>query len=99
MRGFPVLRALALCVAVASPARADTKLDEAVAKAEAQLAKGKEDEAIKILQKAASQAPRDPEPQLALARMLARLGKLDEAGAALGKAGELASAAPKNVRA
>jgi len=99
MRLFPVLPALALCVAVARPARADQRLDEAVAKAEAQLAKGKEDEAVKILQRAASQAPRDPEAPLALARMLARLGKLDEAGKALGTAGELASAAPPTVRA
>ena len=99
MRIFPVLPALALCVAVVPSARADKKLDDAVAKAEAQLAKGKEDEAVKILQKAASQAPRDPEPQLALARMLLKLGQLDEAGKALGKAGELASGAPRNVRA
>src|SRR6266487_3084913 len=99
MRLFPVLPALPLCVAVALPAGADKRLDEAVAKAEAQLAKGKEDEAVKILQKAASQAPRDPEAPLALARMLARLGKLDEAGAALGTAGGLAAAAPPGVRA
>src|SRR6266446_5711807 len=99
MRLFPVLSALALCVAVAGPARADKRLDEALARAEAQLAKGKEDEAVKILQKAASQAPRDPEPQLALARMFLKLGKLDEAGKALGKAGELVSGAPPNLRA
>ena len=99
MRLFPVLPALALCVAIASSARADKKLDDALAKAEAQLAKGKGDEAVKILQKAASQAPRDPEPQLAFARMLLKLGKLDEAGKALGKAGELAATAPPNVRA
>jgi tetratricopeptide (TPR) repeat protein len=99
MRLFPVLTALALCAAVVPSARADKKLDDAVARAEAQLAKGKEDEAVKILQKAASQAPRDPEPQLALARMFLKLGKLDEAGNALGKAGELASGAPPNVRA
>jgi Flp pilus assembly protein TadD len=66
---------------VAAPARADKKLDEAVTKAEAQLAKGKEDEAVKILQKAAAQAPREPEPLLVLAQVLVRLGKLDEAAA------------------
>jgi len=99
MRLFPVLPALAFCVAIGPAAYTDKKLDDAVAKAEAQLAKGKEDEAVKILQKAVSQAPRDPEPQLALARMLLRLGKLDEAGKVLAKAGELASAAPPNVRA
>src|SRR6266581_3698746 len=99
MRLFALLPALASCVAVALPAPADKRLDEALAKAEAQLAKGKEDEAVKILEKAASQAPRDPELPLALARMLARLGKLVEAGKALGAAGELASAAPPTVRA
>jgi tetratricopeptide (TPR) repeat protein len=93
--------AVAVLVVAASavPARADKKLDEAVAKAEAQLAKGKEDEAVKILQKAAAQAAKDPEPQMALAQLLTRLGKLDEAGAALGKAGELSSAASPAVKA
>lgn len=99
MRLFPVLPALALCMAVVPSTRADKKLDDAVAKAETQLARGKEDEAVRILQKAASQAPRDPEAPQALARMFLRLGKLDEAGMALGKAGELASAAQPNVRA
>jgi tetratricopeptide (TPR) repeat protein len=96
-----------LCLAVAvlvvagmaAPARADKKLDEAVAKAEAQLAKGKEDEAVKILQKAAAQAPKDPEPLLVLAQVHARLGKMDEAAATLAKAGELSASASPAVRA
>jgi len=99
MRLFPVLPAVALCGAIVPAAHADKKLDDAVAKAEAQLAKGKEDEAVKILQKAAAQAPRDPEPPLALARLFLKLGKLDEAGKALGNAGDLASGAPPSVRA
>src|SRR4030095_5159077 len=94
------LAVAALVVAGAAPlARADKKLDEAVAKAEAQLAKGKEDEAVKILQKAAAQAAEDPEPQTALAQRPARRGTLDEAGAALGKAGELSSSASPAVKA
>ncbi len=97
MRLFSTLLALAVCAAL--PAWADKRLDDAVKKAEAQLAKGKEAEAVKILQKAASQAPRDPEPPLALSRMYVRLGKLDEAGKTLVKAGELAGAAPAPVRA
>jgi tetratricopeptide (TPR) repeat protein len=97
MRPLPIVPALILCLAV--PARADKRLDEAVAKAEAQLAKGREDEAVKILQKAATRAPRDAEAQLALGTLLARLGKLDEAEVAFGKAGELAPAAPPRVRA
>ena len=84
---------------VAAPARADKKLDEAVTKAEAQLAKGKEDEAVKILQKAAAQAPKDPEPPLILAQVLARLGKMDEAAASFAKAGELSASASPAVRA
>ena len=97
MRLVPMLLALALCVA--PRAWADKRLDDAVKKAESQLARGKEAEAVKILQKAASLAPRDPEPPLALARMYLRLGKLDDAGKALAKAGELAGAAPAPVRA
>jgi tetratricopeptide (TPR) repeat protein len=97
MRLLPTLLALAVCAA--APAWADKRLDDAVKKAEAQLAKGKPEEAVKILQKAAAQAPRDPEPPLALARLHTRLGRLDEAGNALAKAGELAGTAPPNVRA
>jgi len=89
----------ALVLVAALPAGADKRLDDAVAKAEQQLAQGKADEAIRILQKAAAQARRDPEPHLALARVLARLGRLDEAGAALAQAGELAAAAPPAARA
>src|SRR5262245_4478072 len=81
------------------PARADKKLDETVAKAEAQLAKGKEDEAVRVLQKTAAQAPKDPEPLLVLAQVLARLGKLDDAGASLAQAGELSASASPPVRA
>ena len=90
---------LALVSLAARPAEADKRLDQAVAKAEAQLAKGKEDEAVKILQKAVSQAPRDPEPPLALARLLTRLGRRDQAAAALATAGERAGNAPPAVRA
>jgi tetratricopeptide (TPR) repeat protein len=96
MRLFFTLLALLLA---ALPARADKRLDDAVAKAEAQLAKGKEAEAIRILEKAASQTPRDPEPPLALATMLIRLGRLDEAATALGTAGQRAGSAPPAVRA
>jgi len=94
-----LLPALALLLAGTAPARADKKLDDAVAKAEEQLAKGKEDEAVKVLQKAASQAPRDPEAPLALALLLSRLGKLDDARVAFGRAGELSAAAAPPVRA
>ena len=98
MRLLSVAFALVVCAA-GLPAWADKRLDDAVAKAEAQLSKGKPEEAVKVLQKAVAQAPRDPEPSLALFRMLTRLGRLDEAGTALAKAGELASTAPPGVRA
>ncbi|HVQ28990.1 MAG TPA: tetratricopeptide repeat protein [Vicinamibacteria bacterium] len=97
MRLPTILLALTFCSAL--PARADKRVDDAIAKAEAQLAKGKPDEAIKLLQKAATQAPRDPEPSLALAKLYTRVGRLDDAGAALGKAGELAASAPLAVKA
>jgi tetratricopeptide (TPR) repeat protein len=83
----------------ALPARADKRLDQAVAKAEAQLAKGKEADAVKTLEQAASKAPRDAEPPLALATLLLRLGRLDEASVALHTAGERAKDAPPAVRA
>ena len=97
MRLPSILLALALWGTL--PAGADKRLDDAVAKAEAQLARGKVDEAVKILQKAGAQAPRDPEPPLALAGMFTRLGRLDEAATSLGKAGELAATAPPSARA
>lgn len=97
MRPPSTFLALVLCTAV--PVWADKRLDDAVKKAEAQLAKGKEAEAVKVLQKAAARTPRDPEPLLALATMYARLGKLDEAAETIGKAGALAGAASAPVRA
>ncbi|HWW92622.1 MAG TPA: tetratricopeptide repeat protein [Vicinamibacteria bacterium] len=98
MRIFPIHAVVTLCVSVVPFAWGDKKLDDVIAKADAQVDKGKEDEAIKILQKAAAQAPRDPEPKLALARLFLRLGKLDEASKALGDAG-LVSGVPSSVRA
>lgn len=90
---------LALVSLAAAPAWADKKLDQAVAKAEAQLAKGKDAEAVKILQKAVTQAPRDAEAPLALMKLFTRLGRRDEAAAALATAGERAASAPPAVRA
>ena len=80
------LAALALAVAVAAPAWADKKLDDAVAKAEDQLAKGRQDEAVKTLQKAVNGAQSDPLAHLALARLLQKLGRLDEAGQSIATA-------------
>jgi superkiller protein 3 len=70
---------------LASPAFADKRLDDAVAKAEDQLQKGKSEEALKTLQKAAQQDP-SAEAQLALFRLQMRLGSFDDAAATLAKA-------------
>ena len=96
-RLLPIAPLLVLWAAV--PARADKQLDAAVTKAEQQVSQGRPEEAVATLQKAAARAKRDPEAQLALASLLARLGRLDEAGAALAKAGELAASSPPAVRA
>ena len=83
----PMNRTLAALLAVgllAGPAVAQSKLDQAIAKAEDQVAKGKPDEAIKTLTKAAAEA--GPEGQVALARLQERVGNLDAAAAAYDQA-------------
>jgi tetratricopeptide (TPR) repeat protein len=84
-----VLAALAATVLMAVPAMAQSKLDQAIAKAYEQLQKGKPDEAVKTLTKAAEGA--GAEGQLALAQLHERLGNLDEAGAAYKQARDTAS--------
>jgi tetratricopeptide (TPR) repeat protein len=74
------LAALAAAVLVATPVLAQSKLDQAIAKAEEQLAKGKPDDAVKTLTKAAGEA--GAEGQLALARLQERIGNLDAAAEA-----------------
>ena len=83
----PMKRTLAALLAVgllAGPALAQSKLDQAIAKAEDQIAKGKPDEAIKTMTKAAAEA--GPEGQVALARLQERVGNLDAAAAAYDQA-------------
>ena len=98
MRLFPIVVALA-ALGVAMPASADKRLDKAVAKAERQLTEGKEDDAVETLTKAVSKVRRDPEAPLVLARFLSRLGRLDDAGAALEEAAERSTGGPPAVRA
>lgn len=86
--------ALAALGLLAGPVLADKKLDEALAKAESQLEKGRADEALKGLQKAASQAA-SGEGYVLLSRFQARLGSaehLEAAAASANKAVELATA-------
>jgi Tfp pilus assembly protein PilF len=96
MRVVPVVAALALGVA---PTWADKRLDDAVAKAERQLAEGKEDDAVKTLRNVAARSSRDAEASLAVASLLSKLGRLEDTGAALAEAGERTRAAPPAVRA
>lgn len=81
-------RSLALLtLLLASPAfAADKKVDDAVAKAEDQITKGKPDEAVKTLQKLVSQMPGSVEAQLALSKIQERTGDVDGAGATLASA-------------
>ncbi len=85
-------RVLAACAAMAflaAPAAAQTKLEQAVAKAEEQLAKGKPEDAVKTLTKAAAEA--GAEGQVALAQLQERIGNLDAAAAAYTQAKASAS--------
>jgi tetratricopeptide (TPR) repeat protein len=75
---------LAALVLLAAPVLAQSKLDQAVAKAYEQLQKGKPDDALKTLTKAAGEA--GPEGQIALARLHERIGDLDAAATAYGQA-------------
>ncbi len=99
MRLTRMLPVLALGVCLAPAVRADKRLDQAVAKAEAQLAKGRQEDAVEILRKAAAKSARDPLASLALAGMLARVGRLGEVAPALVEAGARATGAPPQVRA
>jgi tetratricopeptide (TPR) repeat protein len=91
-----VLVALGL---VAAPAWADRKVDEARAKADEQLQKGKPDEAEKTLRKLADQMPTSPEAHAALTQLLMQLNKVDEAATSAQKAVEVSSAAPAEAKA
>ena len=88
-----------LTLALAAPAVADKKLDDAIAKAEDQFQKGKADEALKTLQKAVSQSPGSPEGHLALARLQQRIGSLSEAGDAAKQAIATVGAATTQLKA
>ena len=78
-----------------TPVLADKRLDDAVAKAEDQIAKGKPEEALKTMQKAASQQPTSAEAQLALARIQLRVGSMDDAAATIAKATQVAAGPAK----
>jgi tetratricopeptide (TPR) repeat protein len=93
-----VFASIALLGLIANPARADKKLDDAVAKAEDQVAKGRPEEAVKTLQKALTQSP-GSEGQVALCNLQAKLGNFDEATAACAKAKDASASEPPATKA
>jgi tetratricopeptide (TPR) repeat protein len=84
-----VLAALAAVAFLAAAAAAQSKLDQAIAKADEQLAKGKPEDAVKTLTKAAAEA--GAEGQVALGRLQERIGNLDAAAEAYAQAKTSAS--------
>ena len=82
----------AVLVSAAGLAHADKRVDEAYARAESQIEKGKPDDAIKTVEK----LPPGPEAQLALARVLWRTNNAERATAATAKAAELAGTADRS---
>jgi superkiller protein 3 len=97
MRTTRIVLLIAACGLLAAPLRADKRVDDAVAKAEDQLQKGKFDEALKTVQKLVSQP--SPEAYTAAARLQVRMGKVEEAAASAAKAVELAGSATPDVKA
>jgi superkiller protein 3 len=87
------LAALLTLGLLASVGLAQSKLDQAIAKADEQLQKGKPEEAVKTLAKAAEQA--GPDGYIALGRLQERIGNLDEAAVAYGKAKAAATGAAR----
>lgn len=83
---------LGIAALLATPALADKRVDDAVARAEDQIQKGRTDDALKTMQKLVSQSP-TPEAYLALGRVQQRVGTLDDAAASVTKAVELSAGA------
>src|SRR5262249_7666735 len=98
-RFMKMTSALAAVALLASPALADQKADEAIAKAEDQFQKGKSDDALKTLQRCTEQTEGGAACRLPLGRLQERLGTLEDAAASAAKAVELAASAPAPVKA
>jgi tetratricopeptide (TPR) repeat protein len=77
MRTTRIVLLTAACGLLAWPLLADKKLDDAVAKAEEQIQKGRVDEAAKTIQKMLQ--PPTAEGHVAAARLQVRMGKIEEA--------------------
>jgi Flp pilus assembly protein TadD len=91
-----LLTALAV---TATAAYADKRVDDAYARAESQIEKGRPEEAVKTMDKAVNQQPTSPEAHLALARVHWKVGNVEEGATAASKAVELSASAPPAVQA
>jgi superkiller protein 3 len=89
---------LGIAALLATPALADKRVDDAVARAEDQIQKGRTEEALKTMQKLVSQQP-SAETYLALGRVQQRVGSLDDAAASVAKAVEMSGTAGGPARA
>ena len=87
----------AVCGLLALPLHADKRVDDAVAKAEDQITKGKTEEAVKTIQKLVSQP--SAEAFTAAARLQVRMGKIEEAAQSAAQAVQQAGAATPEVKA
>ena len=97
MRTTRIVLLAAVCGMLALPVHADKRIDDAVAKAEDQIQKGRVEEAAKTIQKLISQP--SAEAFVAAARLQVRMGKIEEAAASAAKAVEQAGAATPDVKA
>jgi len=93
MRTTRIVLLTAACGLLAWPLRADKKLDDAVAKAEEQIQKGKVDEAAKTIQKMLQ--PPTAEGHIAAARLQVRMGKYEDAAATAAAGVQAAGATPE----
>jgi tetratricopeptide (TPR) repeat protein len=93
-----IVLTLAATTLATSALAADKKVEEAYAKAESQLAKGRTDEADKTMQKVVQQVP-GAESQTAYARIQLKAGNEEGAAASAAEAVKLASSAPPEVKA
>lgn len=93
MRTTRIVLLTAACGLLAWPLRADKKLDDAVAKAEEQIAKGKVADAEKTIQKMLQ--PPTAEGHVAAARLQVRMGKYEEAAATAAAGVQAAGSTPE----
>lgn len=94
-----ILFTMAACALAVPALAADKKVEEAVARAEQQLAKGQTDQAQKTMDRMAQQNSTSAEAQAAYARFQLRMGNTDSAATAAAEAVKLAASATPDVKA